>query len=391
MRLSTLCSTAFLLSIVGGAHVAHAQSAPFEYSGWIPYWREEQGVKDVRANISRLNEINPFGYIVQQDGVVHDAMGIVDEPWKSLLAEARARKVRVIPTVMWSDAEAMHRILGDKTTRTELVDSIVTIVKNEGFSGVDIDFEGKHAETRDHFSAFLKELYQKMGNKWVMCTIEPRTPLSARYEGTPPQDAGTYANDFAAFNKYCDRVRIMTYDQGTIDVQLNAAAKSVPYVPIADPRWVEKVVKETAKSIGKHKIVLGVATYGYEYEVTPLSQSGYRYARQWSFNPAYATEVMQKYGLVARRGLSGEMTVSYMPAIKPSAPTSNTLPNPEPLSAFAAPAAVAAATLPINLLVWSDATAVQHKIDLAKKLGVRGVAFFKLDGGQDPGFWGVVK
>ncbi len=380
-----------LLSPFFGAYVAHAQSAAFEYSGWIPYWREEEGVADTLKNLDKLHEVNPFGYIVQKDGVVHDAMGIADAPWKGLIAEAKKRKIRIIPTVMWSDAEAMHRIMGDKTTRTALVDNIVSIVKIEGFSGIDIDFEGKYAETKDYYSAFLKELYTKMGNKWVMCTIEPRTPLSARYDSTPPKDAGIYANDFAAFNKYCDRVRIMTYDQGTIDVKLNAAAKSVPYIPIADPRWVEKVVNETAKSISKNKIVVGVATYGYEYEVTPLTLSGYRYARQWSFNPAYASEIMQKYGLRAQRGLSGEMTVSYMPALKPSAPTSNTLPNPEPHSSRAAPAAVAAATLPINLLVWSDATAVKQKIDLAKKLGVRGVAIFKLDGGQDPGVWGILK
>lgn len=389
MRTSAWVSAAFLFCLVFGADYAHAQSAKFEYSGWLPYWREE-GVADVKANLDKLTEINPFGYIVQKDGVVHDAMGINDEPWKSLIAEAKKKKIRVIPTVMWSDAEAMHRILGNQTTRAALVDDIVRIVNNEGFSGIDIDFEGKYAETKDHYSAFLKELYKKMGNKWVMCTIEPRTPLAARYSGTPPAGAGIYANDFAVMNKNCDRVRIMTYDQGTIDVKLNAAAKSQPYVPIADPKWVEKVVIETAKSISKHKLVVGVATYGYEYEVRPLSGSGYRYDRQWSFNPAYASEVMQKHGLRAQRSLSGEMMVSYLPAVKPARPTGNTLPNAEPLSALAAPAAVAAATLPFNLLVWSDATAVKQKIDLAKRLGVRGVAIFKLDGAHDPALWGIL-
>lgn len=374
-----------------GADVAHAQSAKFEYSGWIPYWREDAGVADTLKNLDKLHEINPFGYIVQNDGTVSDPVGFADEPWKTLIAEAKKKKVRVIPTVMWSDAEAMQRILSNKTSRTQLVDDIVNIVKNEGYSGIDIDFEGKRAETRVHFSAFLKELYKKMGNKWVMCTIEPRTPLSARYDGTPPKGAGTYSNDFAVINKNCDRVRIMTYDQGTIDVKLNAAAKSVPYIPIADPKWVEKVIIETAKSISKNKLVIGVATYGYEYEVTPLTQYGYRYSRQWSFNPAYATEIIQKYGLVARRTLGGEMTVSYMSAIKPAAPTSNTLPNAEPFAADAGPAAVAAATIPFNLLVWSDATAIKQKVDLAKKLGVRGVAVFKLDGGQDPALWGVLR
>ena len=376
---------------VGAGGVHEARAAAFEFSGWIPYWREDAGVADVKKNLDKLHEINPFGYIVQTDGTVHDAMGIADEPWRSLIAEAKKKKVRVVPTVMWSDTEAMHRILSNQETRIKLAEDITAIAVNEGFDGIDIDFEGKRAETKDYFSTFLKGLYQRMGKKWVMCTIEARTPISSRYEDTPPKDAGRYANDFAAINKYCDRVRIMTYDQGTIDVKLNAAAKSVPYVPIADPRWIEKVVAETAKSIKKSKIVVGVASYGYEYEVTPLTQSGYRYARQWSFNPGYAAEIIVKHGLVPQRSLSGEMTVSYLSAIKPASPTSNTSPLPEPFSAAAAPAAVAAATIPFNLLVWSDATAIKQKVDLARKLGVRGVAVFKLDGGQDPNLWSVLR
>jgi hypothetical protein len=41
-------------------------------------------------------------------------------------------------------------------------------------------------------------------------------------------------------------------------------------------------------------------------------------------------------------------------------------------------------------LVWSDAQAIKDKVDLAKRLGVRGVAIFKIDGGEDPGLWNVL-
>ncbi|MDB5224419.1 MAG: Copper amine oxidase domain protein, partial [Candidatus Adlerbacteria bacterium] len=34
--------------------------------------------------------------------------------------------------------------------------------------------------------------------------------------------------------------------------------------------------------------------------------------------------------------------------------------------------------------------AIKAKVDLAKKLGVRGVAIFKIDGGEDPAMWSVL-
>ncbi len=37
---------------------------------------------------------------------------------------------------------------------------------------------------------------------------------------------------------------------------------------------------------------------------------------------------------------------------------------------------------------WSDAVAIKDKVDLAKRLGIRGVSIFKIDGGADPAMWG---
>ena len=401
MRKTLVVAAALFALSPLAAQAANLNSKGLEVSGWLPYWRSASSTLDVMPHLRQLTEINPFVYVVQPDGTIQDMAGVADDPWKSLFVEARKNKVRVIPTVMWSDTTAIHAILSNATKRQALEDTITSVIKGEGFDGVDIDFEGKSAMDKDYFSTFLKGLYQRMGTKWVMCTIEARTPIADRYpSGNAPKDATTYANDFVQINKYCDRVRFMTYDQQTVDVALNQKQGSAPYVPIADPKWVEDAIRLAMQSISKNKIEIGVATYGYEWTVTPLSQSGYNYDLQWAFNPRYATDLAAQIGAKIQRNSAGELSFSYLPQIQTPPPpkedqqlsnaNSDVTPIPAPLQTTT-PAAVALANASINILWWSDAQAIADKVALAKKLGIRGVSVFKMDGGEDQGMWAVLK
>ncbi|MEN9390398.1 MAG: hypothetical protein RLZZ283_498, partial [Candidatus Parcubacteria bacterium] len=224
----------FLTVLVPGV----AFAAQLEVSGWIPYWGAATGTVDVSQHFDQLTEVNPFGYSVKSNGTLVDTFGVERGVWPAFMAEAKKKKVRVIPTVMWSDGEAIHKILSNTEKRRALATEIADLVKKKGYDGIDINFEGKQARTKEYFSLFLKGLYTKMGNKWVMCSIEARTPLDSRYLGTPPASATQYANDHVQIGKYCDRVRIMAYDQGTADLRLNST-RSAPYVAVADAAWVE--------------------------------------------------------------------------------------------------------------------------------------------------------
>lgn len=344
-----------------------------EVTAWIPYWRAEAGVASILPQLDKFTEVNPFVYSVRQDGSLFLNADLGAEPWKTLQTAARTMGVRYVPTVMWANADAIDNVLRDPVTRAEHVRAIVREVYARGFDGIDIDYEAKKAGTKDYFSQFLKELYEAIGyDKWIMCTIESRTPLDSRYE-TPediPEDI-EYANDFVEIGKNCDRVRFMAYDQGRIDVKLNEA-KGDPYAPVADTTWVEKVMRLAAAEIPAGKLVIGIPTYGYEYDVFPsVSGTGEMdYSRLWSFNPGYATTTAAKLNLTPTRNSAGELSVVFPASQSPE----GTVPLP-----FAT-----------RLLSWSDAGAVKEKTDLATRLGVRGVAIFKVDGGQDQGLWDVL-
>src|SRR3989344_3885723 len=152
-------------TIKPGAMTAPATGA-FEVSGWIPYWRTASGTQDVLPHLNQLTSVMPFAYSVKSDGTLADTAKLTEEPWVSFMAEAKRKKVRVIATVMWGNGDHIHAILSDTKKRIALEDEIAKLVRDNGFDGIDIDFEAKKHETITYFSTFLKGLYQRMGNKW---------------------------------------------------------------------------------------------------------------------------------------------------------------------------------------------------------------------------------
>ncbi|MCE9644076.1 peptidoglycan-binding protein [Candidatus Parcubacteria bacterium] len=378
-----------------GKSLTGPYTGPLEFSGWVPDWRAASGTKDVIPNLSKLSSIMPFGYKVSDTGKLLGKDKFSQDPWTGLIAAAKARGVKVVPTVVWLEGGPIHNVLSNQRARIALEDEIAALVKDNNFDGIDIDFEAKKHETIDYFSTFLKGLDMRMGEKLIYCTIEARMPLESRYlpGQTIPPDAMDYANDYNALNRYCDRVEIMAYDQGTIDKRLNAA-RSAPYAPVADPGWVGVLVQLAAQSIAKDKIIIGVPTYGYEYEVTPLLSGGFSYKRLWAFNPNYGKQIAAQLGITPMRTSANEMGFTYDPAklaaIAPSGDNSTELQQAQTTPSTSVAQNLGSqvdTTKPFNYLTWSDATAIADKVALARELGVRGIAVFSLGGAQDIGMW----
>jgi len=398
---SARLSSAVLILTLLFALPAQAYAA-IEVSGWIPYWRTADGTADAREHIEQFTEVNPFAYSVKSDGSLSDTAKISQSAWKRLIRDARRNDVRVIPTVMWSDTQNIHKVLSDSSSRTKHVRAIADMVEDNDFDGVDIDYEGKKAETRVAFSAFLRELSieLKKDDKWLQCTIEARMPLEARFSGTPPPNI-EYANDLPRINQYCDRVRIMTYDQQTADIQLNRKHTGEPYAPVSDVEWVEKVVNYMDNDIDRDKMMLGVPTYGTIYQLmSNTSGTGFTYIKLEAFNPQYGWDIAEEYDLEPERGPSGELELTFVPE-----DTSDSLPDQEDLERLApkgTPSAYLASEGALayakknrkqalfHYLTWSDDGAIKEKVELAEELDVAGISIFKIDGGVDPDMWDVL-
>ncbi len=351
----------FILVLLVSPLISLAATTKLSYSAWIPYWKKTGGVAETITNLNKLNEISPFSYTVSAKGELVDTLKIGSEPWPNLFKLARAQKVKILPAILWTDSLAIDQVLRDPVKRQAHVKNILAEVDKNNFDGIDIDYENKFASTSPNFSVFLRDLGTKLHakGKVLSCTIEGRTPPESRYLTVPK--VVEYANDYPSINKYCDQVRLMIYDQGTVDIKLNMARRlGGVYYPIADPTWVRKVLELALKDISAKKIVLGVATYGYELEITDKGKYfDYKKIRSLSYKDF--TQLAKDLKMLPRRNNAGELSLIYRTKEGK-----------------------------VNFVSFSDAQAVADKIFIAKLYNLRGVAIFKIDGESD-NYWVSLK
>lgn len=367
-----------------------AASSDLEVSGWIPYWESTDGPRNARSNIDALTEINPFAFSVRPDGSLHDLANLKKSSWKRLFEKARDEDVRILPTVMWSNGMQIQTVLSSPMLRKNHIEAIVDMVKKGKYDGVDIDYEGKNADTKVYYSLFIKELKQALGSKMLSCTTEARTPPDSLYIKIPT--TFQYANDYAVLAQYCDTVKIMAYDQQRADIKLNASKIGSPYFPVADVDWVRKVIALTVQTIPREKIMLGFPTYGREVQVTVTPNWFKEYKNLHSVNPNDAMKTAKKFKEKPSQNKAGEISFSYTPKDQPKIPSSIKAPGGTPSGEITAARALAYANqtgkaVTFNYVSWSNADAIEQKIELAKQFGLRGVSMFKIDGGEDEDIW----
>ena len=336
-------------------------ASAFLVTGWIPYWAKSAGVASLQGKMELFSQLNLFAFGVSADGQLIDTAKIDSAPWPQLFAEAKKQNVKIVPTILWGDAMVMHKIFSDPALRSKHADNIVTMLAQNDFAGVDIDYEGKDVADRDNFSLFLQTLHEKLQGKTLNCTVEART------QDAPPVDltgirAMSWANDFPKLNNFCDSVTIMAYDQV---FQIHRAKVFegngfAPSAPNADNAWVQDNIEYALKFIAPEKLILGVSTYGWEFRVEKIA-NGYHYTRVRSVSYQDAMALAASVGATPTRTTGGELSFAYK------------------------------ASDGQHLVTIDDGESVSDKIALAKKFGLKGISLFKIDGLTDPKVFEVLK
>lgn len=391
-RIIFIFAAIFALTLPAVSFAASVSTAKlsFQYGVWLPYWQSQNGAENISINLDSLNEISPFSYEIDGNGTLIDDLKIGNGSWNAWFDAVKELGVKIIPTIAWFDGGGIQGLLSNTRSRQAAENTIAALVKSNNFNGIDIDFESMEPATRPYYSLFIEGLAERLhpAGKLLTCTVEARTPPTDLYTVIPSNIV--YPENYTVLNQYCDEVRVMAYDEDTVDLTLdNEKGNGTLYAPVADPAWVQSVLELALQYISPKKIMLGVPTYGYEYEVS-WAQGVTTYTRVRAFDYMDAMDRADSLGVSPTRDNGDELSLTYASTtylseppilvttvLSPTEPSILTTPNPNATTTF--------------FISFPDATSIADEITLAKKDNIRGIMLFKADGDIDPATWGYMK
>ena len=234
-------------------------------TGWIPYYSMKTALPDVLNNADLIKEVMPFWYTLKYNGKTK-APEILDlyapanpsVPISEPLTALRNANLQIIPTI--TDGTSMGVLAGllkNPTSRTQVVNVIMNLVRTNNYDGIDIDFEGfafvdkntTWTATAPLWTAFIKELSVALRAEDKLLSV------STPYVLNPAdKQRGYYVYAWAAIADSIDKLRIMTYDY--------SVAKVGPIGPIT---WTERTVQYAISIMPASKVFVGVPGYGRDW------------------------------------------------------------------------------------------------------------------------------
>ena len=242
-----------------------------EVLGFLPYWMLDAGSLQW-MQYQLVTTVAYFGVEARADGTLAmlSSTGSPTPGWSgwnssamtNVINQAHARGVRVVLTVTmmaWDGGVGQAALLGNATARAQLVNAIVTTVRNRAADGINLDFEPVSTTLRDQYTSFVRQLRAALvaggvGSYLTVCTMAGAATWATGYDL-----AGLTASGAA------DAVFVMGYDYSW-----SGSARAGAVAPMDSPYILDvaESVDDYLATIPASKIIWGVPYYGRTWQTT---------------------------------------------------------------------------------------------------------------------------
>jgi cellulose synthase/poly-beta-1,6-N-acetylglucosamine synthase-like glycosyltransferase/spore germination protein YaaH/peptidoglycan/xylan/chitin deacetylase (PgdA/CDA1 family) len=230
------------ISYVTAADSLHSFACPVRaafYVGW-----DLQSYFSLKNDISKVNMILPEMIFI--DGATDTAFVNIDDRGLNLIKASHVTTVAHLSNydnkTNTFNGDAVHRIFHDPIKRSKFIDQVLSIVRLNKFSGVNIDFEELTEESDEYYINFMRELSSKFHKAGLIVSI----------------DASPFNDDYnlKELSKYSDYIFLMAYDEYPDDGDPG---------PVCGQKWIEAAVDDAVKKVPTNKLILCLATYGWDW------------------------------------------------------------------------------------------------------------------------------
>lgn len=217
-------------------------------------------------------EVNGYAYSFIQPEILQQALpnltyltifsyGVTVEgdlvPAEDEMLIAAAKSARVAPIMLLStvgedgrfNSAAAASVLEKPDVQQKVIESLVTVLEQKGYYGVDVDFEYIPEHLAQEYAAFISNLRDAIHPKWVFVALAPK--YSAMQKGLLYE-----AHDYMALGAVADRALIMTYEWGYT---------YGPPMAVAPREEVRRVLQYATSVIPPEKILMGLPNYAYDW------------------------------------------------------------------------------------------------------------------------------
>lgn len=206
-----------------------------------------EAVYSAKTNVSKLydmpglNIISPVWYeVTSGEGTVSS------KRQEDYIAWAKNKGYDLWPAITNSfDPDLTSTLVNNRENRKALIDQLVTIYTQNGFPGINIDFENIYKNDRDALSQFVAELSAAFHREGMLVSID------VTFAGGSDNWSKCY--DRVALGQWVDFLVIMSYDEHWGSSPISGSVASI--------NWLDKNLYNLVQEVDSDKIIMGIPFY----------------------------------------------------------------------------------------------------------------------------------